>query len=417
MPKWISVEVRDSSEAKDTKGSGAPPPPPSDGSSSSGNAGAWIASIIVTLLILLVAGGVWYFGIRPSQSRPATVGAIAPAAPAPGGASGAALPNAAAALPSAPGSPAPLDDLPAVVATVNGEAITREQLTNLIRINQALYPVMNGSDVTLDAASLQNLRASLLDQMVSNRLEQAAARKEGISVTDADIEAEFATFKNTYRVDDGRLEAALARFNLTTADFKTWLRDSALVNRFWAQKGQQSAQAGQPVNRQSWINDQLVTADVQVLMPGAANNAPLKIGEAPPNFSLKDLDGKTWTLSELKGKPVVVNFWATWCAPCKFEMPHFQTAYQKYKDQGLVILAVDIKTDNGEPAVRKFVQDLGITFPTPFDTTGDIEAAYRVKAYPTTYFVGRDGKLKEVKRGAIISEDQLKASLDKILAQ
>lgn len=413
MPKWISIEVRDSGDQpKDTR-SGAPPPPPDEGPSSS-NSGAWIASILVTLLILVVAGGVWYFGIRPSQSRgaAATTGAPIPGAPATPGTAG-----ANAALPSSPGAPAPLDDLPAVVATINGEPITREQLTALIRINQALYPVMNGTDFTIDSSTLQNLRASLLDQMVNNRIEQAGARKAGITISDADLEAEYNNFKQTYSLDDAKLTAALARFNVSPADLKAWLRDSALVNRFWAVKGQEAATAGQPISRQSWLNDQLVTSDVQLMLPGAANSAPLKVGEAPPNFSLKDLDGKTWTLAELKGKPVVVNFWATWCAPCKFEMPHFQSAYQKYKDQGLVILAVDIKTDNGEPAVRKFVQDLGISFPTPFDTTGDTEAAYRVKAYPTTYFVGRDGKLKEVRRGAIISEDQLKASLDKILPQ
>lgn len=415
MPKWISVEVRDSGGPKDTKKSPPPPPEPPDGPSSSGGStsGAWMASIIVTLLILAVAGGVWFFGIRPSQSRAASPAPIT----APGGGAPSAAPGQAAALPSAPGVPAPLDDLPAVVATVNGQPISREQLTGLIRINQALYPIMNGTDVVLDAQTLQNLRASLLDQMINNRLEQTAAQQAGVTIVDADLDAEFTNFKNTYRVDDARLESALNRYSLTTVDFKAWLRDSALVNRFWLLKNQEAAKQGQAISRQSWLNDQLVTADVQISMGGVPNNAPLKIGEAPPNFALKDLDGKTWTLAELKGKPVVINFWATWCAPCKFEMPHFESAYKKYKDQGLVVLAIDIKTDHGEQAVRKFVQDMGITFPTPLDTTGEVEQLYRVRAYPTTYFVGRDGKLKELKRGAFISEEQLRASVDKIMQQ
>ena len=404
MPKWISIEVTDPNQPPATEAAtteGAPEAAPSAGSS---NALAWIASLAVTLLLLVLAGGIWYFGIRPNQTRAASV-PLVPAASAPAGA------------PAGVGVPAPLDDLPAVVATVNGENITREQLTQLIRINQALYPVTNGSEVVLDPTTLMNMRTTLLEQMVNNRLELQAAKAQGMTVTDADVEAEYTNFKTVYRADDAKLEAALTRFNLTPMDIKNWLRESVLINRFVAQTAQQYAKEGKPYSRESWLNDQLVKADVQVSLAGAGNNIPLKVGEAPPNFTLKDLNGKTWTLAELKGKPVVVNFWATWCAPCKFEMPHFEKAYQKYKDQGLVVLAIDIRTDNGEPAVRKYVSDMGLTFPTPMDVTGQTEQDYRVRAYPTTYFIGRDGKLREIKRGAFISPEQLNASVDKIMQQ
>ena len=403
MPKWISIEVTDPNQPQDTATTteGATEAAPASGSS---NAVAWIASLAVTLLLLVLAGGIWYFGIRPNQTRTANV-SLAPGPGAPAGA------------PAGAGVPAPLDDLPAVVATVNGENITREQLTNLVRINQALYPITNGSEVVLDPNTLMNMRTTLLEQMVNNRLELQAAKAQGMTVTDADVEAEYANFKSIYRADDARLEAALTRYSLTPADVKSWLRDSVTINRFVAQTAQQYAKEGKPYSRESWLNDQLVKADVQISLAGAANNIPLKVGEAPPNFALKDLNGKTWTLAELKGKPVVVNFWATWCAPCKFEMPHFEKAYQKYKDQGLVVLAIDIRTDNGEPAVRKYIGELGLSFPVPMDLTGQTEQDYRVRAYPTTYFIGRDGKLREVKRGAFISPEQLNASVDKIMQQ
>lgn len=400
MPKWISIEVQDADQPDARQNQESQSTTETEQTTAgTGSAGAWIASIFVTLLILVLAGGVWYFAIRPNQAQSA------------------AAPGAAVNIPSGVGVPAPLDDLPAVVARVNGQDITREQLTQIIRINQALYPLLNGSEVVLDAQTLMSLRATLLDQMVNNRIELAAARAEGMTITDADVEAEFTNFKTMYRVDDTRLQETLKRYNLTSTDIKTWLKDSVLVNRFLATKAQQNAKAGQPFSRESWLNDQLIRADIQILLAGVQTNTPLKVGEAPPNFVLKDLDGKTWNLADLKGKPVVVNFWATWCAPCKFEMPHFEKAYQKYKDQGLLILAIDIKTDNGEAVVRKYVKDLGITFPIPMDITGETEQNYRVRAYPTTYFIGRDGKLREVKRGAFISAEQLNLSIDKIMQQ
>ena len=406
MPKWISVEVRSSGD-QDTP----PPPPdkkpesgPAPAAESSSGAGVWIASIVATLLVIGLAAAAWWFFLRPQPVQTASP-------------LGAPQTAAGAAAPAGVGVPAPLDDLPAVVATVNGESITREQLTQLIRINQALYPITNGSEVVLDANTLQTLRASLLEQMVNNRIELSAAKAAGVTVNDADVESEFAQFKTVYRVDDARLEQSLTRYGLTSKDIKTWLRDSAMVNRFLVLAGQESAKAGKPFSREAWLNDQLVTADVNINLTGAQNNAPLKVGEAPPDFQLKDLNGKTWTLAELRGKPVIINFWATWCAPCKFEMPLLEAAYKKYKDQGLVVLAVDIKTDNGEAAVRKYVQDMGLTFPIPVDSTGDAERNYRVRAYPTTYFVSRDGKLREIKRGAFINADQLNVSVDKIMQQ
>jgi len=403
MPKWISIEIKDADEPKTPPVATTVDTDETSDSGTGSSAGAWIASIVVTLLILVVAGAAWYFAIRPNRAQAIT------SAPSAGVAPGAA--------PAGVGVPAPLDDLPAVVAKVNSDEITREQLTQLIRINQALYPLTNGSEVVLDTQTLFSLRASLLEQMVNNRIEINGAKAAGVQVSDSDLETEYANFKNVYKIDDAKLDPALAKYGLTSTDIKNWLRDSILVNRFLAAQAQQASKTGQTFSLESWLNDQLITADVQTMLPGMVNNTPLKVGEAPPNFTLKDVDGKTYTLSDLKGKPVIVNFWATWCAPCKFEMPHFEKTYQKYKDQGLVILAVDIKTDNGEQAVRKYISELGMSFPILMDGTGQTEQDYRVRAYPTTYFIGRDGKLREVRRGAFLTPEQISLSVDKIMQQ
>ncbi|MFN8470780.1 MAG: redoxin domain-containing protein [Anaerolineae bacterium] len=398
MPKWISIQVTDSNEPE--RPSGSQPKrddqEPSEETKKGGSSSAWIISIILTLVVLIVAGAAWFLWVRPNQAA-ATAASAGPS------------------VPSSPGVPAPFDDLPPVVATVNGDPISREQLTQLIRINQAVYPLTNGSELPIDSNSLAQMRSSLLDQIVNARLQLKAAKQDGVVASDADVDKDLQAFRANFGADPAKLDAALGRYGLTSDDMRNWIRDSSTVNKWVVIKSQEAAKEGKPFSVESWLNDQLVTADIQYNMKGGGGGQPLHVGEVPPDFTLKDLDGKTWTVSELKGKPVVLNFWATWCAPCKFEMPALQSIYQKYKDKGLVVLAVDIKTDNGEAAVRKYQQEIGMTFPIVMDTTGETENNYRVRAYPTSFFIGKDGKLREVKRGAFMSADQIEASVGKIV--
>ncbi len=398
MPKWISIEVNDSNQPG--RPSGPEPKRDDEGvteeTKSGGSSTAWIVSIVATLLVLVIAAAAWFLWVRPNQT-PAVTATSGPS------------------VPSSPGVPAPFDDLPNVVATVNGDPITREQLTQLIRINQAVYPLTNGGDLPIDSTSLQQMRTSLLDQIVNSRLQLRQAKLDGVVAADADVEKDLAAFQSNYGMDQGKLQASLSRYGLSVDDLRNWIRDSSTVNKWVVIKSQEAAKQGKPFSVESWLNDQLVTADIQFNMKGGGGGQPLRVGEVPPDFTLKDLNGKTWTVSELKGKPVVLNFWATWCAPCKFEMPALESVYQKYKDKGLVVLAVDIKTDNGEAAVRKYQQELGMSFPIVMDSTGETENNYRVRAYPTSFFIGKDGKLREVKRGAFMSADQIAASVDKIV--
>jgi len=111
----------------------------------------------------------------------------------------------------------------------------------------------------------------------------------------------------------------------------------------------------------------------------------------PHNFTLPLLNGENATLSSFRGKVVILNFWATWCPPCRAEMPSMEILYKRYKDQGLEILAVDI----GENAntVRQFVQKNNYSFPVLLDTTKQTSAIYGVEAIPTTYIIDRNGKI------------------------
>ncbi|MED4934984.1 thiol-disulfide oxidoreductase ResA [Heyndrickxia coagulans] len=120
----------------------------------------------------------------------------------------------------------------------------------------------------------------------------------------------------------------------------------------------------------------------------------LAAGDKAPDFILKDLNGKTYRLSDYKGKGVLLNFWGTWCEPCKKEMPYMNELYSSYKPKGVEILAVYVK--NTRFLVDEFVKQYGLTFPVLIDKNGDVQHAYHIDPLPTTFLIGPDGKVKKV---------------------
>jgi peroxiredoxin len=122
-------------------------------------------------------------------------------------------------------------------------------------------------------------------------------------------------------------------------------------------------------------------------MPSYRQGEPSIAGQMAPDFTFT-LDGKPAKLSDLRGKVVVLNFWATWCPPCRAEMPSMEALYQAYRNQGLVILA--ISSDRaGRSVVESFVQDRGVTFPILLDPDGEVFALYGVRGLPTSYLLDR----------------------------
>ncbi|AOV08480.1 peroxiredoxin family protein [Sporosarcina ureilytica] len=122
----------------------------------------------------------------------------------------------------------------------------------------------------------------------------------------------------------------------------------------------------------------------------------LEQGDTPPDFELTTLTGEVVTLSELKGQKVILNFWASWCGPCKAEMPHMQNYYENYKDLANVeIVAVNMTTQErkGVEGIENFIEEYGLTFPIPLDEDGEVIDAYRVMTIPTTYMIGTDGTI------------------------
>lgn len=118
--------------------------------------------------------------------------------------------------------------------------------------------------------------------------------------------------------------------------------------------------------------------------------APIVGGQAP-DFVLWDLEGNEVSLSRLRGRPVVLNFWASWCPPCRMEMPDLAAAYQAHKDEGVVFVGVNFLEDADR--VREFVQWAEISFPVVLDLRGEVVGAYQVRALPSTFFIDGDGTI------------------------
>ncbi|MDR1784863.1 MAG: TlpA family protein disulfide reductase [Spirochaetaceae bacterium] len=131
---------------------------------------------------------------------------------------------------------------------------------------------------------------------------------------------------------------------------------------------------------------------------GRAGIQTLRQKEALVDFTLPFLDGAEKTLSAYKGRVVFLNFWATWCPPCREEMPSMETLYQRFREQGLEFIAVDIQ-ESGD-AVQAFITAKGLHFPVALDESGSVAARYGVSAIPTTYIIDREGFVIAGVRGA-----------------
>lgn len=126
------------------------------------------------------------------------------------------------------------------------------------------------------------------------------------------------------------------------------------------------------------------------------------VGDLAPNFTLQDLEGNAVSLSDYKGDVIILNFWATWCPPCKAEMPHMRKIYDDYKEDHVVVLAVNLThTEKSERDVTDFADEYRLTFPVVKDLDGDVTKLYKVLAYPTTYIVDRNGIIQQYYMGAI----------------
>jgi peroxiredoxin len=137
---------------------------------------------------------------------------------------------------------------------------------------------------------------------------------------------------------------------------------------------------------------------------------PPQLGGPAPDFRLESFDGKQVALSELRGKVVLVNFWASWCEPCKKEMPQMEAAYQAHRDEGLVVLGINFG-EKKEAALRHIPD---VTFPLLLDRKTEVAEKYGVTGLPVTFYISPDGVIRERISGGLLTRENISAAFTKL---
>ncbi len=302
------------------------------------------------------------------------------------------------------------DTATAVVAVVNDRVITQADVDLAIAVGRVFYRASQGQPPgKVD-------EAGVVRQLVDDALVQQAATAAGIGVTEREITGFIKQLKAGEGVEDKALAAALEAEAISMDALRAEIRRVAINNKFV----QQQVAAGVPADQANtalanWLDQQRPQADIHMEQIGAAEpvaslGEPV-VGALAPQFTLSDtsamlsagLEGHEVALSDLQGQAVLLYFWTTWCPPCRAEMPAIEATYQKYKDQGFRVLAVD--AEELPASVQNFVQEFGLTFQPLLDQTGAVAKRYRVRGLPVSYFVNRQGAITAVQVGAINPQD------------
>lgn len=168
------------------------------------------------------------------------------------------------------------------------------------------------------------------------------------------------------------------------------------------------------------MNKRLIAILVVILTAGlvitgcTAGSEPIAaVGNVAPDFQLQNLDGQSITLSDLKGNPVLVNFWATWCGPCVSEMPYIQEIHEEWSDRGLMVLAINIGDSAAE--AEQFLHDHNLSLPVLLDTKKVVAQKYNIRAIPTTFFIDKDGIVQVKVIGAFPDKAAIESRLGEIM--
>ena len=135
----------------------------------------------------------------------------------------------------------------------------------------------------------------------------------------------------------------------------------------------------------------------------ASSGDALRPGDKPPAFRLADLRGETHTLEEYAGNPLILNFWGTFCPPCREEMPALQQQYEAWKDKGLQVVGINLSEDRHR--VENFIRRVGVGFPILLDSNRRTERAFGLREYPTTYFIDANGVIRQIVSGPLTIEE------------
>jgi cytochrome c biogenesis protein CcmG/thiol:disulfide interchange protein DsbE len=303
-----------------------------------------------------------------------------------------------------------------IVATVNGAMIRQSEVDVQVSLNRAI-----NTSIGLDPGAVN--ADDVLSNMVFQQLALQDARKHNFpSASDAEVSDYLISLAATSNITPTRFTINLTSYGVAQSVFSDALRTRLTIENYKNQKIAATTLA--PDQRDLLFNNWVVglydAKVAQITYPNKLRDdtgpAP-RIGRMAPDIAGIDLNtGRSVTLGQLRGHPVVINFWATWCGPCRDEMPTIVSAYNTYHDsKGLVVLAVDTEDASVKDKAVAFVSQFKMSFPVVQDDSAhSIFLAYDIQATPSTFFVDGNGTIKTMHLGSMVPAD-LQTSLNMIL--
>ncbi|MFQ5595328.1 MAG: redoxin domain-containing protein, partial [Anaerolineae bacterium] len=405
MSKWIQISVvsdEETAPAGDETAAEAPSTGP----------GRLLVVGGGLVVVGLLAVAVWFFALR-GGSQPATANVMqSPGAAVPMPAGQLSNPAAPIAPDSAPSGEAATVGEPGTdqvsaevarrltsqkrVAVVNGDPITEAALEREVGIGRVLYPLLQGIPVGNDAQTLEQMRSDLLSSLIDERLLVQAATQAGLTVSEADLDARVDKMLDRVGLSIDDFTSQLSTVGVSMDDLRASLRSTMLAERF-VSENQPPSDVSARSTYEAWVKALQKQGDIQILTGDSASKT-VKMGQPAPDFTLRGPKGETVSLSDFAGHPILINFWATWCPPCRFEMPLLEQTYGRLKEDDLIVLAVDVQ--EGPELVTPYIAEMGLTFPVALDRAGAVATAYRVTGLPTTVFVDANGIVTDIHRGA-----------------
>lgn len=294
-------------------------------------------------------------------------------------------------------NPALPDD---AVARVNGELIYQRDIEKRLDFN-VLFNELSKLPVSGPPSA-----ASKLEEIISERMQIQDAKKAGVKVTAQEIDAEVGQVETSTGNSPQQMNTALAKHNLAMDDLRLFSSNALLIKKYIEQYVVAGAATQEDAqNRQNeWLTSLAQTSKIERFKAPGSGPAP-RVGSEAPDFTLKDMNGKEVKLSSLRGRPVMLNFWATWCPPCRAEIPIIAQMYNDTHKSGSQSSnpyeIVGIATQSDQSTIKAFAQEFNMAFPILPDVDSQVVSAYQVLPIPTSFFIDKNGIVRYIQTGMV----------------
>jgi len=284
---------------------------------------------------------------------------------------------------------------PDAVARVNGDYIYERDIDRELDLTRVANDQTGTSNSTLPS------RAQVLSDLIDRKMRVQDAKKAGVQVSATELDSAIKDILDRTGLTQAQLDDSLAKHNLTIDDMRSVAGDTLLINKYIANyviRGATSDEDAQN-KKNDWLTSLAQTSKVDRLKSTGSGPEP-RVGAEAPDFTLTDLSGKEVNLKSLRGQPVMINFWATWCPPCRSEIPTIAQTYSKtHKPGSYEILGVATQSD--APTVQAFAKEFGMNFPVLPDNDNRVSDLYHILPIPTSFLIDKDGIIRDMQVGPV----------------